>query len=77
MSTSCSSDDSGIIAAMCLYHEQNLKRKRKRGAYWSHDIFRARLLEGEFHTLFKRLQEDERKFYKYFKMTPEKFNHIV
>ncbi|KAK0073532.1 hypothetical protein PV326_013309, partial [Microctonus aethiopoides] len=34
------------------------------------------LQEGEFHTIFGKLQDDDVKFYKYFRMTPEKFNQL-
>lgn len=53
------------------------EKKRKCRQYWVHDIFQARLEEGEFHTLFKRLVEDEKKFYKYFRMSPQKFNVLL
>lgn len=73
-SSSSSEEDVIVLAALCHEHEEKKAHKRK---YWVHDIFRARLQEGEFHTLFNRLQEDERKFYMYYRMTPEKFNQLV
>lgn len=74
-SSSGSSDDLLVLAAIYEANKE-IRRKRKR-EYWVHNIFRARLEEGEFHTLFKRLQDDERKFCQYYRMTPQKFNHLL
>ena len=72
---SSSSSDDFIFLAVALCHEFKKEKKTKR-KYWVHDIFRARLNEGEFHTLFGRLQQDEQKFYKYYRMSSEKFNEL-
>lgn len=70
-----SSDEEIVLALVCDDYEK--RKKRKRREYWVHSIFRARLEEGEFHTLFKRLMNDEKKFYKYFRMSPGKFNILL
>lgn len=76
MSSSETSSDDDLIFLTAICDTYRTKRKRKR-RYWVHSIFQARLEEGEFHTLFRRLQEDDRKFYKYYRMTPEKFNQLL
>ncbi|KAL1488741.1 hypothetical protein ABEB36_014540 [Hypothenemus hampei] len=56
-SSSLSSDDDLLMLVMC--NEHKLKRKRSKRKYWVHHLYRSRLQEGEFHTLFKKLEEDE------------------
>lgn len=41
-----------------------------------HDIFRSRLQEEDFHTLFCPLQQDEQKFYTCYIMSPHKFDQL-
>ena len=42
------------------------------------DIFRSCFLLGEYHTLVKEMREnDHESFYKYFRMTPERFYHLL
>lgn len=73
--SSSSSDE--VILLASLFHQPNENNRKRKRKYWIHNIFRARLEEGEFHTLFRRLQDDERKFYKYYRMTPDKFNELL
>lgn len=69
--------DDDIFALAICYKYAKIKRKKSQRKFWVHNIFRSRLKEGEFHTLFRRLQEDEAKFYKYYRMTPIKFNQLI
>ena len=64
---------------LLFYLRQRRKRKQKyRKKYWIRDIFRSRFLLGEYHTLVKEMREnDHGEFYKYFRMTPERFDHLL
>ena len=64
---------------LLFYLRQRRKRKQKyRKKYWIRDIFRSRFLLGEYHTLVKEMREnDHESFYKYFRMTPERFDHLL
>ena len=61
-----------------FYLRQRRKRKQRyRKKYWIRDIFRSRFLLGEYHTLVKEMHEnDHESFYKYFRMTPERFEFV-
>lgn len=62
-----------------FYLRQRRKRKeRYRKKYWIRDIFRSRFLLGEYHTLVKEMHENDHElFYKYFRMTPERFDNLL
>ena len=62
-----------------FYLRQRRKRKQRyRKKYWIRDIFRSRFLLGEYHTLVKEMHEnDHESFYKYFRMTPERFDNLL
>lgn len=55
--------------------EDRVKAKKKR--LWVHECQRKRKSEGEFWTLYKELDDDETKFYQYFRMTKSKFNYLL
>ena len=61
-----------------FYLRQRRKRKQRyRKKYWIRDIFRSRFLLGEYPTLEKEMHEnDHESFYKYFRMTPERFEFV-
>ena len=40
-------------------------------------VFQNRKSEGEFWTLYKKLVDDEMKFYKYFRMSKHQFNYLL
>ena len=64
---------------LLFYLRQRRKRKQKyRKKYWIRDILRSCLLLGEYHTLVKEMREnDHESFYKYFRMTPERFDQLL
>jgi len=63
---------------LCLLHPRRRRRlKRKEREFWEHRIVAARTLEGAYYTLYGRLREDERKFFKYFRMSTSTFDYIV
>lgn len=54
--------------------KEKLKRKHK---FWVHEINTKRPRFGEHHHLFPDLLRDEKKFLKYFRMSPEKFYQLL
>ena len=55
---------------MCLLHIRSRRRlKRREREFWEHPIVAARTLEGAYYTLYRRLREDESKFFNYFRMS--------
>ena len=64
---------------LLFYLRQRRKRKQKyRKKYWIRDILRSCFLLGEYHTLVNKMRENDHKsFYKYFRMTPERFDHLL
>ncbi|KAK9887104.1 hypothetical protein WA026_020048 [Henosepilachna vigintioctopunctata] len=44
---------------------------------WIHEINSKMLTFGEFHHLFPDLLSDEKKFFKYFRMSPNKFSELL
>ncbi|XP_074041484.1 uncharacterized protein [Leptinotarsa decemlineata] len=55
-----------------LLHQRNRRKNQ-----WVHEINQTRLQEGEFHTLYKQLRMDEKRFYIYFRMNFECFDEIL
>ena len=54
------------MIALILDEEEMECNKAKR--QWVHEMFTKRKEEGEYYTLFKELENDEIRFYKYFRM---------
>lgn len=69
-------EELGQIALILDMEEKKFKVKKKR-QIWVHDIFLRRKDEGEYHTLFSALEDDELKFYKYFRMSKQQFFHLL
>jgi len=57
--------------AVALDEEEGAERKRTRWAV--HPAWSKREIEGEFVTLYKELNDDEVKFYGYFRMNTDFF----
>ena len=49
--------------------ENNASLNDKKKLMWVHKCFRHRKSEGEYWTRYKKLADDEIKFYRYFRMT--------
>lgn len=71
-----SSSDEEIIVVAALLAEEETKKKRKR-SMWIHPINQKRAKLGEFQHLFEDLKEDEKKFFQYFRMSPNKFSELL
>jgi hypothetical protein len=51
------------IVIMSLLSEEEQKKKRKRGRFWVHNIWKKRMIHGEFYSLYPDLLEDEAEFF--------------
>lgn len=71
-STSLSSSDEEVLL---LDFISKKKRKRKQ-RYWVHDILKKRKTHGEFNLLHEELVQDREKFYEYYHMSVEEFEHL-
>ena len=56
--------------------KEKKERKIKR-RFWVHPILESRISEGEYHTLYPPLIDDETKFYNYFRMSIGTFEEIL
>jgi hypothetical protein len=64
---SSSAEEEIVVVSVLSGEEQKQKRKRRR--FWVHNMCKTRMIHGEFHSLYPDLQEDEAKFFEYFRMT--------
>ena len=66
-----SSEEETVVVALPIAANDEEKTKR----LWVHNINVARTAEGEYHTrtLFPRLKKDNTRFFRYFRMSYEKF----
>ena len=64
---------------LLFYLRQRRKRRRKyRKRCWVREIFQNRFQLGEYQTLLKEMREnDHESFYKYFRMTPARFDQLL
>lgn len=67
-----SSEEETILVALALSEEEERKKR-----LWIHDINLSRNKEGEYHTLFPRLKLDNKRFFRYFRMSYEKFMELL
>ena len=64
------------VAAVCALLIKR-KKKRVRRKYWVHPIISERLSCGFFYSLFTQLKEYPDKFFAYFRMSQEQFDHLL
>ena len=62
-------NEEDVIAACGAYLVLQEEKNRKKRKYWVHQLWRARDEEGEFHTIYSRLKDDQDKFFTYFRMS--------
>ena len=64
-----------------LIQLQQLRRLRrakvKKRRCWVREIFQSRAGYGAFETLFNALRNDRELFFRYIRMTPERFDHLL
>lgn len=75
MASSSSSDEDFFVFSAVLSAEEEEKKSKK--SCWIHEINRKREELGEFHHLFDDLKRDKKKFFKYFRMSEEKFYELL
>lgn len=71
MFSSDSSDEDYLMAAMLMGESRGKKRK-----YWIHPTLQKRTKLGEFSQLIQELENDEQRFYDYFRMTKDAFEEL-
>ena len=68
--------DQRAILLLLLLLKRRLSRKRKR--MWVRKINQARLCKGEYHSLIREMRlRDHESYFKYFRMTPSRFDHLL
>lgn len=72
-----SDSEEEIVVISCMLAEEENKIKKKRRKKWIHNINKKREKYGEYHTLFRDLQEDAVKFFQYFRMSYERFTVLL
>jgi hypothetical protein len=68
-------DNSNIIDEVKKKKNAAFSDKRKR--MWVHKCFRSRKSERGCWTVYKKLADDEMKFYKYFRMSNHHFSYLL
>ena len=51
--------------------------QKKKKNCWVKDIFKNRERQGALETLFNEMRNDRELFYRYFRMSPERFDHLL
>ena len=64
-----------VVIAIALDEEKETKKIKRK--LWVHPILDSRKAEGEFHTLYPRLIDDETKFFNYFRINIATFASIL
>ncbi|XP_049763612.1 uncharacterized protein LOC126092180 [Schistocerca cancellata] len=62
------------MIAIALDEEEEERRPKR---VWVRNMLKGRECEGEFHTLYKELEEEESSFFKYFRMPKQQFFYLL
>jgi len=65
------------IALILDEEEKNASLSDKKKRTWVRNCLRSRNSEGEYWTLYKKLADDEMKFYQYFRISKHQFNYLL
>lgn len=65
------------LAMIALILDDEEKKSNRTKKTWVRKMFTARKFVGEFHTLFKELEDEEISFYKYFRMSQSQFYELL
>ena len=60
-----------------ITHRRLKQKKRQHKRYWVRQIFRYRDQLGAFNTLFNELKDDREYFFRYLRMSPDRFGHLL
>ena len=63
-----------LLQQMRMIKRPNQKKKKR---CWVRDIFENRERQGVFKTLFHEMRNDRELFFRYFRMSPERFDHLI
>ena len=55
----------------CSFADEEEEGKEKTKRMWAKEMIRERKNVGEYHTLYRQLEDDESSFYKYFRMSKQ------
>lgn len=64
-----------LLFAMLLMKKRKHRNRPRR--FWVHPLLLERPNRGLFHTLFDDLQEDDEKFFLYFRMSKNTFDELL
>lgn len=70
--TCCSAMDPVV-----LYLAYKVIKKKRRRRWSVHPINSVRYVEGVFHNLYRKLREDDDKFFNYFRMSQKSFDELA
>ena len=59
---------------MCRIKRPYQKKKKR---CWVRDMFKNRERKGVFETLFHEMRNDRELCFRYFRMSPERFDHLL
>lgn len=66
-----------LLLILLLVRRRRRRRLRQR-RFWVRNIFQTRRTRGEFHSLVDEMRlGDHQSFYRYFHMSPQRFNHLL
>ena len=66
-----------LITLSRLRRVRNLTKRKQRRRFWIRDIYKKREQFGTFNTLFEELKKDREYFFRYLRMTPDRFGHLL
>ena len=66
------------LLLILLLVRRRRQRKRRPRRFWVRSIFQTRSTRGDFHSLISEMRlGDHYCFYRYFHMSPQRFNHLL
>ena len=77
MSDSPLRSDEEMLVMSLRADEEEKEEKEAKKSMWIHNIRQSREEEGEYKTLFPHLKRDNVKFFKYFRMSDQKFCELL
>ena len=58
-------------------HNCKYKLKNKKRRFWVRKIYQQRQTHGVFNTLYQELKDDREYHYRYIRMSPDRFKHLL
>ena len=67
-----------MLLLLLLLHRRRKKRQLVKRSKWVREIFELRAMFGEYHALIREMRVvDHTSFYRYFHMTPDRFDDLL